>query len=138
MINKILKNKEFFRYITGGIIITLSNIAVYTVLVMFGVKIRYANLVAMFFSKTLGYGINKYYVYRTKTQNLKETGKEATKYFSVRFLTGVLDYFLLVILVEFFNFHPFITKYFVTALVIVLNYILGKYFVFVSKKTLDS
>jgi putative flippase GtrA len=130
-----LKDKEFFRYVIGGGIITLSNIVLYTFLVLIGMKVRYANLIAMIFSKTLGYAINKFYVYQSKQNTLKEVGKEASKYFSARFFTGVLDYFVLVFLVEVCGLHPFITKYVLTALIIVLNYLLGKYFVFVPKKS---
>ena len=133
-----LKNKDFFRYIVGGGLTTLSNILLYTILVIFGMKVRYANLIAMIFAKAFGYGINKFYVFRTKSNNIKDLSKEASKYFTARIFTGVVDYFLIVFLVEILNFHPFITKYIVTILVIVLNYILSKYFVFHHKKTLDS
>ena len=130
----LLKNKDFFRYIVGGGLITLSNILLYTILVIFGMKVRYANLIAMIFSKAFGYGINKFYVFKTKSNSVKDLSKEASKYFSSRIFTGVIEYFLLVFLVEILNFHPFITKYVVVALVIVLNYLLGKYFVFIHKK----
>ena len=138
MINKILKDKEFFRYIMGGVAVTLSNILLYSFLVLFGMKVRYANLIAMIFSKIFGYVVNKYYVFKTKNNNLKDLSKEASKYFSARVFTGVLDYFLVVYFVEILDFHPFITKYVITILIIILNYLLSKYFVFVSKKTLDS
>lgn len=135
---KMLKNKDFFRYIVGGGLTTISNILLYTILVIYGMKVRYANLIAMFFSKAFGYGINKFYVFKTKSNSVKDLSKEASKYFSARIFTGVLEYFLLLFLVEVLNFHPFITKYVITAIVIVLNYILSKYFVFIHKKTLDS
>ena len=132
MLDKIKKisNKEFFRYIIGGGIITLVNLVLYTVLVILQMKIRWANLIALVVAKVLGYFINKYYVYQSKKSDMKSIGKEAGKYIIARGFTGVVDYFATVILVEFYHYPKFITKYFITGLVIVLNYIFGKYFVF--------
>lgn len=129
-----IKNKDFFRYIIGGGLTTISNILLYTILVILGMKVRYANLIAMIFSKAFGYGINKFYVFKNKSNSVKDLSKEVSKYFSTRIFTGVVEYFLLVFLVEVLNFYPFITKYIITAIVIVLNYIFSKYFVFVGKK----
>ena len=132
MINELVKlqNKVFLRYIVGGGITTLVNIALYTILVLFTMKVRWANLVAMIIAKVLSYFINKYYVYRSQSNNFKSMSEEAGKYIVARGFTGIVDYFTTVVLIEIWGFPKFLTKYFITALVIVLNYLLGKYFVF--------
>ena len=133
MISKLTKkiqNKDFFRYIIGGGIITLVNIALYTILVFTRIKVHWANLIAIIVAKILGYFINKYYVYQSKSNDIKSIEKEAGKYVIARGFTGIVDYFSTVVLIELCNYPKYLTKYFITAIVVVLNYILGKYFVF--------
>lgn len=128
-IKKIL-NQEFARYIIGGGIITLINIFLYTILVFLKIKIHWANLIALIVAKVLGYFINKYYVYQSRDKDIRSMGKEAGKYIIARGFTGILDYFATVILIEAYYYPKYLTKYVITAIVIILNYILGKYFVF--------
>ena len=133
-LNKNILDKEIMRYIVGGTVITIINITLYTILVVFQMKIRWANLIALTIAKLLGFFINKYYVYQSKNNNIKSIGKEAGKYIVARGFTGIMDYFATVILIEFCNYPKFLTKYLITALVIILNYILGKYFIFKKDK----
>ena len=123
-------NKEFIRYIIGGVATTLVNVVIYTVLVLLNMKVRWANLIAIILGKVFGYFANKYYVYQTKSSDLKSMGIEAGKYIVARGLTGVFDYISTVLLVELWQYPPFLTKYFITGIVIILNYLLGKYYVF--------
>lgn len=132
-IKKIIRNTEILRYLIGGGLTTLINVMIYTILVLLTVKIRWANLIAMTVAKILSYFINKYYVYKSKSDNLKSMSKEAIKYVIARGFTGIIDYFATVILIEIYAFPKFLTKYFITFLVIVLNFLLGKYFVFEKK-----
>ena len=129
-IKKIISDREFFRYIIGGIGTTFVNVVIYTVLVLFSMKVHWANLIALISAKVFGYVVNKYYVYQTKNSDLKSISLEASRYITARGLTGIFDYFSTVLLVELWHYPPFLTKYFITGVVIILNYILGKYFVF--------
>lgn len=124
---------EFFRYLVGGASVTALNAGVYTVLVLLGMKFYTANLIALVAAKGYGYLVNKYFVYKTSGLSRKETAEEAGKYFFFRGLTGVLDYVLLFLMVEVLGMHPLFTKYLVMVVVILLNYILSKFFVFKKK-----
>ena len=70
-LNKNILDKEIMRYIVGGTVITIINITLYTILVVFQMKIRWANLIALTIAKLLGFFINKYYVYQSKNNNIK-------------------------------------------------------------------
>lgn len=130
-----LLEKEFFRYLVGGASVTLLNAGVYTLLLLCGMQFYWANLVALVLAKGYGYVVNKYFVYKTSGLELRETLKEAGKYFFYRGITGVIDYVLLFVFVHYLGWHPLFMKYAVMVIVIVLNYLFSKYFVFKKTKT---
>lgn len=125
-----VSQREALRYLIGGAIITGINISLYTGLVLANMPIRWANLFALSAAKITGFFINKYYVYQTNTSGWKNTGCEAGKYVFARVMTGIFEYFGVVLLVEQLAFPALTTKYIITLFVIVGNYLLGKYFVF--------
>ena len=127
---KAVSRRESLRYLIGGGFITAINISLYTGLVLATMPIRWANLLALSAAHISGFFINKYYVYQTHTSGWKNTGYEAGKYVFARFMTGILEYFSVVLLVEQLAFPALTTKYVITLFVIVGNYLLGKYFVF--------
>lgn len=128
-ISKLLQ-KEFFRYLIGGAGVTLLNAVVYTVLLFLGMKFYLANLIALVVAKGCGYFVNKYFVYQTIGLSYKQTLEEVGKYFFYRGITGVLDYALLFVFVQFLGWHPLFMKYLVMVIVIILNYLFSKYMVF--------
>lgn len=129
MWRKIIK-KEFVRYLIGGGTITVLNAGLYTILVLFAMKPRWANLIALVVAKLYGYFINKLFVYKSKGLSAKEARWEFARYFSARGFTGLVDYVLVLILAEGYGLNAFYTKYGVMVLVIVLNYLFGKFWVF--------
>lgn len=129
---KKLLSIEFIRYIIGGGSITFLNFALYIVLLYFGVVYHIANLIAIIVAKVYGYFVNKFFVYRSKKNRFKETAVESFKYFLSRAFTGVFDYVLVVLLVEMLDFNKIAVKIFVMVIVILLNYVLGKFYVFKS------
>ena len=126
----IIFRSEPLRYLIGSGFITAINIGLYTGLVLANMPIRWANLIALSTAKIAGFFINKYYVYRTHIKGWKNTGREAGKYAFARAMTGIFEYFAVVLLVEQLAFPALITKYVISFFVIVGNYLLGKYFVF--------
>lgn len=135
-LKKMEKSKaEFVRYIAAGAMTTLVNIGLYTVLLLAGVKYYTANLAAIVLAKIFAYFINKTYVYHSRCENFKELTNEVLKFVAARGGTGVLDYVLVVLLVEMLGVAPLLAKYFVMLAVILLNYALGKWFVFKKKGT---
>ena len=69
-------------------------------------------------------------MFETKCKNKLELSKEIIKYTISRLLTMIVDYLGLIILVEVFNINEIIGKIIVVTTVVVLNYILSKYYVY--------
>jgi len=132
-IYQIITKNEFMRYLIGGGTTTVLNAGVYTVLVLCAMKPRWANLIALVVAKFSSYFINKLFVYQSRGLNAHETRLEFAKFFSARGLTGLIDYVLVFILAEGYGLNAFYTKYGVMVLVIILNYVFGKFWVFKAK-----
>lgn len=137
MINTIKKilNKELIIYIICGGVTTLSNIVIYSALISIDVEYKISNLIAISISIIIAYILNKNLVFMTKCQDLKELFKEIYLFIYARGFTFLIDYFGLIFMVDILNAPNMISKVFLTVLVIVLNYILGKKFVFKKNNT---
>lgn len=127
-------HSELFRYGIGGGSVTVINFALYTLLVAVSVKYTTANIIALIVSKTWGYFINKFYIFRSHTHGIKETVAELMRFIAARGFTGLVDYFGVVFLVEILGAGELFSKYFIVILIIILNYVLGKKAVFVKKE----
>ena len=124
-IKKLLK-LEVVRYVLAGISVTVINIGTYSLLLYLGMKYTSANLIALILCKSWGFIANKFFVYKSHT-NLIGILRELVSFFFSRGLTALIDYFGLILFVEQFHVNEKISKYVITAVVIIINYILGKF-----------
>ena len=122
-------NRQVIDYFIWGVSTTLVNIVLYTLLCKV-IDYRIANLIAIVVCKIYAYVVNKLFVFHSKCQNFKELFMEISRYILSRGFTGVIDYIGVIILVEFAGINKLVSKYSITVLVMVLNYILGKHAVF--------
>ena len=74
--------------------------------------------------------VNKLFVFKTKS-GIVETLKEMIRFIFARAITGVVDYFGLIFFVEVVALDSGIGKAVMIVITTVMNYILGKYKVFV-------
>lgn len=119
---------EFFRYLLSGVSITVVNFVLFFLFLQFNWLYQTANLCAIVLAKIYGFFINKYFVYHSSSS--ASLFSEIWRYVLVRGSTGVLDYFFVLFLVEYALFSPLMSKILSLIAVILLNYILGKFFVF--------
>lgn len=131
---ELLLDKEVIRYAVSGVAAFLANAAVYYGLLYFGISYLIANIFSILASKTTAYLICKFWVYRTTCANAREFFNELFKFIVTRGLTGLLDYFGLMLLVEVFGGNEKVCKIIVMIAVIVLNYVFGKLIVFTKGK----
>ena len=129
---KQILQQEFLRYLLSGVSITLVNFVLFFVFLQLHWLYQTANLSAIVLAKTYGFFINKYFVYRSSSS--ASLFSEIWRYVLVRGSTGVLDYFAVLFLVEYAVFSPLMAKIVTLIVVILLNYILGKFFVFTREK----
>lgn len=127
-------HSELFRYGVAGVSVTLVNFGVYTLLFAIGVEYTAANIAALVLSKTWGYFANKFYAFKSHTEGIGETLRELLRFVAARGFTGLVDYFAVIFLVELLGMNELVSKYAVVALIIILNYILGKKLVFKKSK----
>ncbi len=136
MIKKIIKKiftKEIMMYAIFGGITTLLNIALYWILLNCNIDYRIVNIIVLITVKTVAYILNKNFVFKSKTNNLIELFKEMLRFIFSRGFTMLIDYFGLIFMVEILMFNSFYSKIFLSIVVIILNYILGKKAVFKNK-----
>ena len=139
IISKILelykKYKEIVNYIIFGVIATAINIGVFAILnLLLGENLYLiSNILAIIASVLFQYFSNKFFVFERKTLSKKETFMEFIKFISARAFTAVLDMVIMLIGVSLLNVSEILMKVITNIIVVILNYVLSKFFVF--KKT---
>jgi len=136
MIKLFNKYKELINYTIGGITTTILHIVLFATLTFIGIKYYIANIITLIAIKTLSYFINKIFVFKTKCKNKKELIEEVLKYTFSRLFTMIIDYFGLIFLVEILNIKVMIGKIIVLILVVLINYILCKKYVYKEDKNM--
>lgn len=121
-----LLGHEIIRYGISGVTIAAINYFVYFILQVIGMKYNIANIFGLVISKTAGFFLNKYFVYRAVDSTKKQTAFEAVKFVGARGFTGLVDYFGVILLVEVFSVGSMPAKLITMIAVVILNYILGK------------
>lgn len=127
-----INHKEIVRYGFWGIITILVNVLSYYVLLNIGMDYIIANIFAIISSKTFAFISNKYFVFKSEIDKLKIS--EIVKFIIARGSSGLVDFFGLILLVEVLKIDEIYSKTIVVIITTIMNYILGKFFVFNIKK----
>lgn len=130
------KYKEIINYVIIGGLTTLVSLFIYYISVLTvlnpnnEIELQIANVISWIGSVTFAYFTNRSFVFQSKNDNkLKEMGS----FFSARVLTLLIDMLIMYIFVSKLEFNDKIIKLSVQVVVIILNYILSKLFVFRNK-----
>lgn len=126
------KYKEVINYLIFGVLTTVINVCVYTMLTD-GFHIHYllSNIIAWIASVLFAYVTNRKFVFESKSD---EIGKELAKFFSSRFFTLGLDMAVMWLLVDVLTANNIMAKVIANILVIIGNYVLSKLVVFNKKE----
>lgn len=133
LINKLI-NRETILYAVFGVLTSLLNYYLFKVLLELGMDYKIGNLITLIVVKLAAYICNKNFVFKSHCQSFLELCKEVLRFVFARGATALIDYFGLILLVELFRFDKLYSKIFVTVLVIVINYVVGKKHVFKAVK----
>lgn len=141
MIKKLYnKHKEIVNYIFFGGLTTLVNWLTYSIFVKFAhININISNIIAWVVSVLFAYCVNKMWVFNNKQWNILPMLKEFLLFVSSRTLSGALEIFALPALVfigldqQLFGVDGFFAKIIISIIVVILNYITGKFIVFKQK-----
>ena len=130
------KYKEIINYVICGGIATVINIGVFAILNWLLGENLYliSNIVAIIASVLFQYFSNKFFVFERKNLSKKETLIEFGKFISARAVTAVLDMIIMWIGVSLLNLNEILMKIITNIIVIILNYVFSKFFVFKKDK----
>lgn len=136
-----IKYKEVIMYLIFGVATTLVNWIVYSLLMKTTViNMTVSNAIAWFAAVVFAYITNKIFVFESKSWNPAEVWKEVVKFFGARIATGVIEIGGLPLLYyigvkqSIFGVEGFLAKILVSVIVVILNYVFSKIFVFSTKK----
>ena len=134
MINDImlkLKSKEVIVYIIVGIMTTIVNFSIYTMLYYFlRIDVTISNIISVIVSILFAYIMNKLFVFHSHCQTLKEVVEECSKFISARIVTMIIEVGGVYLLVNILGQDEFIGKLETQVVVLVGNYLISKFFVF--------
>lgn len=135
--DKIIKlykdNKEIINYLIIGVLTTIVSLVTYYLLTFSvlnpnnDLELQIANIISWIVSVAFAYVTNRKYVFESKSKDIK---KELSKFVSSRITTLLIDMGLMFIFVSLLSFNDKIIKLIVQFVVIVLNYVFSKLFVF--------
>lgn len=131
---KKLINRETILYGIVGVGTSILNVVMFQALVKFGIEYKISNIITLIVVKVTAYICNKNIVFRSHADTFIGLAKEIGRFIVARGATMLIDYFGLIILVEVIHVSKLFGKIFVTVLVIVLNYVIGKKHVFKDAK----
>lgn len=131
--------KELILYVFFGGLTTLCNILVYTLLAYpFKLDELSSTLLAWLVSVIFAYLTNRRWVFESKASGAGAITLEASKFMASRLFSGGVDLGIMAVFVTILGFNDVIIKILSNIIVIVMNFVLSKLFVFKSsgaKKT---
>lgn len=133
MMKLIKKYEEIIRYLIVGGLTTVVSIGSYYLLTITilnpnnDLELQIANVLSWIFSVTFAYFTNRKYVFKTKD---KISIKEAGSFYLSRVSTLLIDMGMMFVFVSVLGFSDKIIKLIIQVIVVILNYIFSKLFVF--------
>lgn len=128
------KYKEIINYLIFGVLTTAVNFVVYILMTKaINVNEVLSNAIAWIVSVIFAYITNKIYVFESKTSNLKEIIKEFSSFVACRLFSGILDIGSFYLFVTILGWNDIISKVIISVLVVILNYVFSKIFIFKKK-----
>lgn len=130
----IVKYWEVLIYLVFGVLTTVVNYVIYLpVYNILGLSAALSNAIAWVGAVAFAYLTNKPFVFKSHDWSLKTVVPELTKFVGCRVASGVAETLILLVTVDIFHFNGNIWKLFTSVIVVVLNYIGSKLFVFRNK-----
>ena len=129
-----LFESSVIRYIFFGGCTTLVNLISFYILRRFGVQLTVANIISIVLAILFAYVVNSKYVFQDKCESLRDHIQPVCKLISARLITMVIEVGGVWLLVEVLGMNDMIGKFLTQFIVLALNYIFSKFFVFTTGK----
>lgn len=127
-------NNDVIRYIFFGGCTTLVNLVCFFVLRKCNVELTIANVISIIVAIIFAYMVNSKYVFQDKCETLADHIRPFCKFISARLLTMVIEVGGVWLLVEKMGMSDMVGKFCTQFIVLALNYIFSKFFVFTTGK----
>lgn len=126
-----VKYKELILYVFFGGLTTLVNWGAYWLLAdVFSVQYLWSTGIAQVASILFAYVTNRIWVFDSKVSGIKGIALEMAKFFGCRGISFVLDLLCMYVGVDLFRINDKLMKLAANVIVIIVNYVLSKAFVF--------
>lgn len=139
LINIYKKYQEIINYLIVGVLTTLVSIFTYFILSLIldinnNILFIFANIISWICAVVFAYITNKRFVFNSATFNRKEEIKIFSMFVSSRITTLLIELIFMFLTVKVLLLNDKISKVIAQIIVIILNYIISKIFVFKKKK----
>lgn len=126
---------DVIRYVFFGGCTTLVNLVCFFVLRKCRVELNIANLISIITAILFAYVVNSRYVFQDKCETFKDHIRPFCKFISARLVTMVIEVGGVWLLVEACKMSDMAGKFITQFIVLALNYIFSKFFVFTTGKS---
>ncbi len=122
--------REIITYLIFGVLTTLVNYLVYYGSLALGIDYRIAEVAAWVIAVLFAYVTNKKYVFESKSAAGSGLLKEFLAFIGARLLSFAVEFVFLLVSVELFHLSEKWMKLIVNVIVVILNYVFSKLFIF--------
>lgn len=122
------------RYVFFGGCTTLVNLVCFFVLRKCGIGLNVANIISIIVAIIFAYVVNSKFVFQDKCEKLIDHIRPFCKFISARLVTMVIEVGGVWLLVERLGMNDMVGKFCTQFIVLALNYIFSKFFVFTTGK----
>lgn len=129
-----LYRNSVIRYIFFGGCTTLVNLISFYVLRKLSVQLTAANVISIILAILFAYVVNSKYVFLDKCEKLADHIQPFCKFVSARLITMVIEVGGVWLLVEVIAMNDMLGKFLTQFIVLALNYVFSKFFVFTTGK----
>ena len=133
MIKKIwvkVMNREVISYLIFGVLTTLVNWVVYAAMVKVHIDYRIATAAAWAVSVLFAFIVNKIFVFQSYNLRPAYVMKEITSFVACRAVSGVMEMVFMIVMVSWIHMDEYISKIAVSVIVVIVNYVFSKLFIF--------
>ncbi len=135
LLNIFKKHKDIILYCFFGALTTLVNIVLYNIcFYVLSTGNLWANIISWIASVVFAYITNKIWVFASRSFKLSTVIKEIISFFGCRVFTGLVDILIMYIAVDRLHLTAWLFKIISNIIVIILNYVASKFFVFKKEK----
>ena len=123
------------RYVFFGGCTTMVNLVSFFVLRKLNVELNTANIISIILAILFAYMVNSKFVFQDKCETLRDHIRPFCKFISARLVTMVIEVGGVWLLVSMMGMNDMIGKFLTQFVVLALNYIFSKFFVFTTGKS---